>query len=238
MANVTNLQEAQQRQLKIGIIVQARMTSKRFPGKSTALLKDKPVIQWVLERAKLIKGPKNLRHSIKVILAVPDDPLSDPMLDISDNMGIESFLGSELDVLKRYYDCARLFKLDIIVRITADCPFIDPIVSSEVLNLLLWRRLDYCSNSFPKRTYPKGLDTEAFTFDALEAAYQLGRLPEDREHVTPWLTRTEDIKRGNVCQKIDTSEKNWCVDFPEDIKRLENEITLGNIVNYINVKTH
>lgn len=232
MPKVTNLQEVAQRNLKIGVIAQARMGSKRFPGKSMALLKDKPIVQWTLERAKFIKAPKHIKAPIKIILAVPDEDQSEEMLKIADQLGVDNFLGSENDVLKRYYDCAKFFKFDVIVRITCDCPFIDPVVSSEVLSLLIWRRLDYCSNSYPKRTYPKGLDTEAFTFDALEAAYKMGRTAEDREHVTPWMQHTEGIIRGNVAQKIDASNKNWCIDFPEDIKRLENEIILNNIVNF------
>ena len=232
MGSVTNLQEVQQRNLKIGAIIQARMTSNRFPGKSMALLQGKPVVQHVIERVKLIKTPKGIKAPIKTVLAVPDTHASEPMLIVADMMRIDNFCGDEKDVLNRYYGAARFFKFDIVIRVTADCPFLDPIVCADVLNLLLWRRLDYVSNLFPVRTYPLGLDCEVFTFDALEAAHMMTKLDYDREHVTPWMQRTEDIKRACVSQKIDASNKNWCIDEPEDIQRLENEIKLGNIVHY------
>lgn len=222
MTNIVKLHQdgiKSTRPLEIGIIIQARMTSNRFPGKSMALLLGKPVIQWTMERAKQIRVPK--RAHKKVILAVPDKMESEPMLMLAEQLGVENSCGSELNVLKRYYDTARFFKLDIIMRITGDCPFIDPIVCNGVLQLLMWRRLDYTSNVFPKRTFQKGLDCECFTMDALEAAYKLSDQLGDFEHVTPWMQRTEEVRKGNYAQKIDMSNVNLCVDYPEDIKRIE-----------------
>jgi spore coat polysaccharide biosynthesis protein SpsF (cytidylyltransferase family) len=198
-----------------GIIIQARMTSKRFPGKSMTLLNNKPVIQHVIERCKKVKGVD------KVILAVPDTPDSEPMLQIATNQKILNFCGSETDVLDRYYQAAKFHKLEYIIRITADCPFINPVIVTEVTNLLIWRKLDYTSNIFPVRTYPKGTDVEVFTMDVLEAAAILAVTQYDREHVTPWMQKSPDLKRANVCQKIDMSEENLCVDYPDDIERLE-----------------
>lgn len=214
---------------KIGVIVSARMTSKRFPGKSMALLQGKPVIQWVLERAQKIRADKG---SIPmVVLAVPDTDDSEPMLELAHNMGVENFCGDEEDVLKRYYDTARFFNFDVIVRITGDCPFLDPKVSSEVLQLLIWRKLDYSSNVYPARTHPKGLDTEAFTMDCLEAAHILGVSKREREHVTIWMQNNNDVKKGNVVQQKNNSHINWCVDLPEDIARLEKIIGIKEGAN-------
>lgn len=227
MANIIRLQPQRIPLPKIGIIVAARMSSVRFPGKSMALLDNKPVLQWVLERAKKIRGPK--KHKVMVILAVPDVDISEPMLQLADKLEVDNFCGSELNVLKRYYEASRFFGLDIIMRITGDCVFIDPVACSQVLQLLIWRKLDYSSNVYPTRSYPKGLDCECFTFDALEAAYQLSDQIMDYEHVTPWLQRTKEIKKGNVVQKIDKSSENWTVDFPEDIYRLEQEIKKLNL---------
>jgi len=207
--------------INVGIIVQARMTSARFPGKSMALLLEKPVLEWVLERVKLVRGPK--RAKMTYILAVPDADESEPMLQLADKLDVENFCGSELNVLRRYYEAALFFKLDYIVRITGDCPFIDPVVCAEVTQLCVWRKLDYTSNIYPKRTYPQGLDCECFTMDCLEAAYKLSDIISDYEHVTPWMQRAEEIKKGSVQQRIDQSDKNWCIDYPEDIKRLEEE---------------
>lgn len=208
---------------KIGIIIQARMTSKRFPGKSMAMLAGKPVIKHVWEKAKQIRP-----HDM-VILAVPDTPESDVLEKFVNNMGgilirtlsEKCFRGNEDNVLERYYCCAKHHNLDIVVRITGDCPFLNPRVSSEVLQLLLWRKLDYTSNVFPIRTYPIGLDTEAFTFDCLEAAYISATSFYDKEHVTPWMQNTNGIKRGCTQQQINCSDQNWCIDYEEDIQYLE-----------------
>lgn len=222
---MTNIVQLHQNKIKstkplnIGIVIQARMTSKRFPGKSMAPLLGKPVIQWTMERAKQIRAPK--RAKSEIILAVPDTPESEPMIWLADNIGISNFCGSELNVLKRYYDAARFFKFDIIMRLTGDCPFIDPVVCSGILSLLLWRKLDYASNVFPKRTFQKGLDCECFTMDALEACHKLADQMYDFEHVTSWMQRTNEVKKGAYAQKVDMSHINYCVDEPGDIQRIE-----------------
>lgn len=217
MSNIIKLlpkRKKQKEKPRIGVIVQARQTSKRFPGKSMALLLGVPVLKRVLERVKTIPDTET-------IIAVPDTDASNPMLELADSMGIDNFCGSELNVLNRFLGAARFFKFDYIVRVTADCPFIDPRVCKECIDLLLFRKLDYCSNIFPNRTFPQGLDCEVFTFDALEAAHIEANSPYDLEHVTPWMQRTEGIRRACVEQRIDQSNQNWCVDYPSDIERLE-----------------
>ncbi len=179
----------------------------------------RPVIEHVLERARNIRTKGN--YDVETIVAVPDTPDSESILVHADRMGISNFCGDEFNVLKRYYDCAVFFKFDYIVRVTADCPFINPKVGSEVLQLLLWRKLDYCSNIYPKRTYPQGLDIEAFTVDCLEAAYKLTNFPYDKEHVTSWMQSTKEVRKACVRQRDDVSYLNYCVDNPGDIQRLE-----------------
>lgn len=222
----------------VGVVVQARMTSTRFPGKSMALLDGKPVLEHVLERAKQIRI--NDKYLVKVIVAVPDTDESEPMLELATRLKIDNFCGDEKNVLGRYYEAATFYKFDYIIRITADCPFINPRVSSEVIQLLLWRKCDYTSNVFPKRSYPLGLDTEAFSMDALEVAYLYSNELEKeiktskvintkqkidlnymREHVTPFMQEHPEIKKALVAQKTDRSKENWCVDYPKDIARLE-----------------
>lgn len=206
----------------IGVVIQARMTSKRFPGKTMALLNGKPVLRHVIERCKQI-GNSNT----KVIVAVPDTDESEPMLVLADKLGVHNFCGSENNVLERYYHAAKFFELDVIMRITADCPLISPTVCNEVLDVSLWRKTDYCSNIFPVRTYPKGLDCEVFTLDTLECAYLLAKENEEKEHVTIWMqNNSSDLRTACVTQKVDKSEDNWCVDYPHDIPRLENIIAL------------
>lgn len=216
----------------IGVVIQARQTSKRFPGKSMALLNGVPVLEHVIRNAKMIR-PVN-----RVIVAVPDTKESEPMLTLANKLGVFNFCGSENDVLGRYIGAATYFKLDVIVRITADCPFINPLVCNEVLNLLMYRKLDYCTNCFPVRTYPRGLDCEAFTWEALDAADQSTKhgldasdlsaeaiqARGDREHVTPWMQRTMGLRKANIQQHEDASKINLCVDYPEDIERLEKQL--------------
>lgn len=225
MSNIIKLpnryDKVKNKKLNVGVIIQARMTSQRFPGKVMEKLWGKPILQHVIEKAKLIRGEK--KQKCYVVVAVPDDLLNEPMLELADNLKVDNFLGSELNVLDRYYRCAQLFKFDVVVRLTADCPLLNPAVSSEVLQLLLWRKLDYVSNCHPIRTFPKGLDTEAFTFDCLEAAWTLAVDDYDKEHVTPIMIREKEIRKACIQQKVDVSYKNWCVDEPEDIKRLELE---------------
>ena len=130
--------------------------------------------------------------------------------------------GDEHDVLDRFYQAALLYELrnQHIVRITADCPLIDPKVVQELIKLHIDKGTGYASNVMP-RTYPKGYDCEIMTFEALEAAWAAAKRPFDREHVTPWLQRTNGIKRANLRQKRDQSRINLCVDYPEDPARIE-----------------
>lgn len=205
----------------IGIIVQARMTSKRFPGKSLAMIDSKPVLQHVLERAKSIKAPLKILKPIKVILAVPDTPESEPMLQLADKLGIDNFCGSEDNVLQRYYAAASFFKLDVIMRITGDCPFIDPALCSEVLHLLLWRKLDYTSNVFPERTFPQGLDCEAFTFDCLEFIYF-----QVMDDIKQWQAAVDrrDAGKGQILIDIDKRLKDGKYDAEHVTPRMQGSI--------------
>lgn len=205
---------------KVGVLIQARMTSTRFPGKVMAQLKGAPVLEHVVVNSQQIRGVD------LVAVIVPDTAASEPVLLLAKKLGVQNFCGSELDVLDRYYNAAKFFDLDIIVRITSDCPFINPTVAGELLSLLKSRKLDYATNSFPKRTYPKGLDVEVFTRDCLEAAWTLADAfpSDDREHVTPWMQRAPGILRASQVQRVDASHINLCVDYPEDIERLEKTV--------------
>jgi spore coat polysaccharide biosynthesis protein SpsF (cytidylyltransferase family) len=197
------------------VIVSARMSSKRFPGKVLVPLAGKPVLERVLERAALIPFVDS------VICAFPAADESIPIYQLCNSLGVACASGSEDDVLARIYDAATMYGIDTIVRITGDCPFFDPIVAGEVLALLKAENLDYCSNVFPKRTYPKGFDVEVFTYDCLEAAHIKAKAPHYREHVSIWMQKTRGIRRANVVQKVNRSGLNFCVDYKDDIERLE-----------------
>lgn len=208
------------------IIVQARMGSKRFPGKILAPFlpafpggPDMPVLWHVLKRCLAV--PK----VYEVILATPYSAIHQEAWDLAIELGCgwSAPKSNENDVLDRYYKTAKAADLgggDHIVRITADCPLIDPQVANEVITLHLAQQADYSCNIMP-RTYPKGFDCEVMTFDALEACWLMAKSAYDQEHVTPWLQRHTEIKRANLQQKINQSKVNLCVDYPGDIPRIK-----------------
>jgi spore coat polysaccharide biosynthesis protein SpsF (cytidylyltransferase family) len=214
--------------MTVGIIVQARITSKRFPGKVLVPLAGKPVLERVLERCLLVPFVDT------VVCTFPADDASIPIYQLCNSMGVACASGSEDDVLARYYDAATMYGIDTIIRITADCPFFDPIVAGEVLALLKAENLDYCSNVFPKRTYPKGFDVEVFSYDCLEAAHIKSKAPHYREHVTIWMQKTRGILRANVQQKVDRSGLNFTVDYPDDIERLEKLLAKAELMEIPN----
>lgn len=201
--------------MTVAAIIQARMTSKRFPGKVMADLLGKPVLWHVLERAKKIPGAP------KVVCAFPEDAESAPIAELCRELRVLAYAGSEDDVLGRYYDAARHVGASWIIRITADCPLIDPVLCGAVLAIAKSEDVDYASNVFPERTYPRGLDCEVFTATCLEAAHLSTDDPYDREHVTRWMQATGGVRRANVKSRVDFSRYNYCVDYPNDISRLE-----------------
>lgn len=196
-----------------GVIVQARLTSSRLPRKVLMKLDGKPVLQHVLERAKAINGAD------WVICAYPKG--QDEIGDLALKLGCETFAGPEHDVLERYWLTAKKFSLEVIVRVTADCPLLHPTVSHDVIRLRERNGVDYASNVYPERTFPKGFDTEVFTWAALDHAYRFAPEVYDHQHVTPFLQRDEEISKALLRQPIDESEVNYCVDEPGDIERLE-----------------
>ena len=170
-----------------------------------------PVIWHVLTRAKQIPSVD------RVICIVPEDPRSEVIAHEALALGVEIRYGSEDDVLERYWEAAQ--GADVIVRVTADCPLIDPEQCGKVIALLEDSDdgTQYTSNCFP-RNCNKGLDCEAFTFEALDLAYGKTNNPYDREHVTPWMQRSCKIKtlKGEYDPSV-----NLCIDTPEDYIRLK-----------------
>jgi len=189
-------------------IVQARLTSRRLPGKVMYALAGKPVISHVLSRAKQIVGINC------VILAVPDHPRSTVMAVEARSLRIETFYGSETDVLERYFFAALNSRAKIIMRITADCPLIDPVKCQAVLDTL--GDADYASNTHP-RSVSKGHDCEVFTMNALTRAHREATDLYDREHVCPWMQR--NLKTNSLTGTYDQT-KNYCLDTAQDYLRL------------------
>lgn len=169
------------------------------------------MLAHVLDRCAAIPG------SDTVICAVPDEPASVPIEVLARERGAQVFRGSETDVLARYLGAARLAKADIVMRVTSDCPLIDPDVCGQVLALCVRAGADYAANNMP-RSYPHGLDCEAFTIAALAEADATTREPFDREHVTPWLRRAPHLKRANLHSgDVTLGSQRWTLDYPEDL---------------------
>lgn len=166
-------------------IIQARMGSTRLPGKSLVLLDGKPVLGWVLDHAEAIPGVD------RVVVATTTCREDDVIADYCRRRDVWAFRGSENDVLNRYYRCASEFQADSVVRITGDCPFLNPVASGDVLNVFREGDYDYASNIYP-RVVPDGFDTEVVSMAALEKCWQKAETSFDREHVTTYIVNHPD----------------------------------------------
>jgi len=202
-------------------IIQARMKSTRFPGKTMADLAGKPVIRHVINRVKKSKSID------MIILATSKNNSNDVLEKEAKKTGVNLFRGSEEDVLDRFYWAAKKCEATTIVRITGDCPLIDPSVINDVITLFKKNKLDYASNVLPP-SYPDGLDVEVFSFAALERAWREAVLKSEREHVTPYIWKNQSIfKRMTLKNDKDLSKIRLTIDKKEDlivINRILNEL--------------
>jgi spore coat polysaccharide biosynthesis protein SpsF len=188
------------------------MGSTRLPGKVMADLMGKPLLTRVIERASAIPGIQ------RVVVATTTAERDRPLLDLARQCGAEAFAGSEDDVLDRYYQAACFFKADAICRLTADCPLLDPAVSARVLRRFEQGDVDYACNTNPP-TFPDGLDTEVFSFAALERAWHEAQLTSEREHVTSYIWKNPTkFRLANVVNDVDLSALRWTVDEPQDLE--------------------
>lgn len=197
--------------MKVVAIVQARMGSTRFPNKVMQPILGTPMIELLLSRLS------RAQRIDQIILATSEDPRNQPMVDHVRELGYAVYQGSEQDVLDRYYQAARLAKADVVVRITGDCPLIDPAVVDSVIAAFAAGGVDYACNTSPP-TYPDGLDTEVFSFAALETAWRDAKQPYEREHVTPYLRESGRFRILNQPYMKDHSGPRWTVDEPEDFQ--------------------
>jgi spore coat polysaccharide biosynthesis protein SpsF (cytidylyltransferase family) len=198
--------------VKIAAIIQARMGSTRLPGKVMIEIAGKPMLWHIIDRLKRAE----LIHSI--VIATTTKEIDKPIVKLAEDSGTGSYTGSEEDVLDRYYQAAKEFAVDAIVRITADCPLIDPRVLDRVIQRYLEGDCDYASNTL-KSTYPDGIDVEVFSYAALETAWKEARLASEREHVTPYIWKNPNkFRLANVENDVDLSYLRWPVDEKEDLE--------------------
>ena len=215
-------------------IIQGRMSSSRLPGKILADIAGQPMLQRVFMRTS------RAATVTETIFATTTDASDDPVAEYCHFSGIPFTRGSQFDVLDRYYQAAKRAKADVVVRITADCPVIDPVLIDNVVKTLLetgdWR-FDFVANRLPPpyhRKYPIGLDVEACTFKVLELAWKEAKEPQHREHVMPFfyegvelITENRTLQTGLSLRGFkvallhhttDFGDYRWPVDTPEDLE--------------------
>tara|TARA_B100001013_G_C24591353_1_gene434935 strand:+ start:270 stop:1046 length:777 start_codon:yes stop_codon:yes gene_type:complete len=203
-------------------IVQARMSSIRLPGKSMMDIAGKPAIQRVIERIKRSKYLSN------IWLACSSHKSDNILYEFALKHSFNCFRGSLDDVLSRYVSISNNNNADIVVRITGDCPLIDPEIVDQVIEIIIKNKCDYASNTL-KRTYPDGLDVEVFTSQALYEADKFSSHGFMREHVTPYIHGrlvnqfpSGDFIRDQLLYKINYSNYRWTLDYREDLVFLNN----------------
>ena len=201
---------AEQQQIGVLAIVQARASSSRLPAK---------VLRPILGRPMLARQLERLRHSRRIdqlLVATSDDASDQPIADLCAAESVACFRGSLDDVLDRCYQAAKPFQPSRVVRLTGDCPLADPELIDRVIEFHLQGGYDFVSNAI-EPTFPDGLDSAVFRFELLEQAWREARLPSEREHVTPFMRHhPERYKIGSYKGSPDRSYMRWTVDEPAD----------------------
>ncbi len=200
---------------KAGLIIQARMGSSRLPGKILLPVRSNPIFQYQIDRLHDVECP--------IIIATTTEPADTAIVDFAIGNKLNFFRGSESNVLERYYLCARQYKLDVVIRLTSDCPLIDSVLVNESLNAYLEENDDhlYLSNSL-SRTYPRGFDFEIFSFALLEEAYKNATDNWDKEHVTPYIGKNKSgkVRIKQVVNDENNSRFRLTLDTQEDFDLL------------------
>jgi spore coat polysaccharide biosynthesis protein SpsF len=216
---------------RVVAIIQGRMSSSRLPGKILADIAGQPMLQRVFIRTS------RAASVTETVFATTTDASDDPVAEYCDFSGISFTRGSLFDVLDRYYQAAKGAKADVVVRVTADCPVIDPALIDDVVNTLLEDEYDFVCNRLPPpwyRTYPIGLDVEACTFKVLKKAWKEAKEPQHREHAMPYFYEGVELTAASrqlsegvsprgfrvamLNYTTDFGDYRWTVDTPEDLE--------------------
>ena len=220
-------------------IIQARMGSSRLPGKVLEDICSYPMLDWVVYRAK------KSSHISAVMVATTTDTNDDRIATWCAANQVDYYRGAAQDVLDRFYQAALVARADVIVRLTADCPLIDPQVIDDVIDLLLESKADFSANRLPPpyhRTYPIGLDVEVVLFTALERAWREANQPFEREHVLPYLyVEKNRFKVSILDAHQDLGALRWTVDTPQDltfIRTLMAELNCNRDISWLRILDH
>lgn len=196
-------------------IVQARMGSERLPGKVMQSIAGKPMIQRVAERVAMVESVDD------VLIATTWQDQDDPIAIWAENYGLQAYRGHPTDVLDRYYQAAKAVGAEVIVRVTGDCPLLDPAVSERTVQRFMQAdpAVDFVANRLPDhRTYPIGLDTEVCSLAALETAWREAQAAHQREHVMPYLYQSSTFNIKVVDAQGDWGHLRWTVDTAADLE--------------------
>ena len=206
--------------MEIGCIIQARMGSTRLPGKVLEELEaGKSCLEYVIQQLEDVFDIKNI--VIATTFLEEDDVIEKFCVE----RGINVFRGEPKNVLDRYYNCAKEFSIQNIVRITSDCPLIDPKIVLELIKKMKTGEFDYVSNAL-NRTFPIGLDAEIFTFHALEQSWKVAQLQSEKEHVTPFIKKNpKSFKQYNLESDKNKSNIRITLDVPEDLMLIRNIVS-------------
>ncbi len=206
--------------MNLGCIIQSRMGSTRLPGKVLKELETgKTCLDFVIQQLQDVFGIDN------IVIATTNLEEDDIIEQFCKNRKINVFRGESINVLDRYYNCAKKFDIENIVRITSDCPLIDPKIVLELIKMMKTGKFDYVTNTL-NRTFPTGLDVEIFTFHALEQSWKIAELPSEKEHVTPFIKKNSKIfKHHNLENNIDKSDVRITLDTPEDLMLIRSVIS-------------
>jgi len=220
--------------VKTVAIVQARMGSTRLPGKVLKQVNGLSVLGHVIDRLKRVSSID------EVWIATTSKMTDDPIEDEACRLDVQVYRGSEDDVLDRYYKTAVKAGAEAILRITSDCPLIEPAVVEELICLYRESGSDYASNTL-ERTYPRGLDAEIFSFSALETAWSQASRLYEREHVTPYIYQNPDVFRlATQRDSEDYSHYRWTLDTEEDWELIRTIFKIcryeGQYITYEDVK--
>jgi spore coat polysaccharide biosynthesis protein SpsF len=200
--------------MNVVAIIQAHMGSTRLPGKVLLDLAGEPMLARCVHRAQQAQTIK------KVVIATTLQQSDDVIVRLCAGRRWPCFRGAEKDVLDRYYHSAVAHQADAVVRITSDCPLIEPEITDRVVRdfLGLQPMVDYACNALPRRTFPRGLDTEVMRFDVLERAWREDTNPAWREHVTPYIHRHPELFHiHGIVNEVNLSHMRWTVDTTEDL---------------------
>jgi len=199
---------------KVLAIIQARYNSTRFPGKVVKKINNKTILEILIRRLSRSK------HISKIIVACSNNRNDKAIVTICRKLGVNYFIGSENDVLDRFYHAAKKYRGINIARITADCPLVDPKIVDDVISNFFLKNADYSSNVNPP-TFPDGLDVEVFKFSVLKEAYINAKKSAEREHVTPFIINNKKFKKFNLKNSIDYSTLRLTLDEKKDLILIE-----------------